>query len=83
MTTNKPDFLDPALIRPGRIDINIKFEEVNIEEFKNIFSNYYDISIDDVPDENIFSIVGKYTPAEIINRCRSYKDYVECYNSFI
>lgn len=83
MTTNKPDFLDPALIRPGRVDINIKFEEVNIEEFKNIFSNYYDIPIEDVPTNNIELIDGKYTPAEIINKCRSYINYKDCYDNLI
>lgn len=34
MTTNHIEKLDPALIRPGRIDVKIEFKNANLENIK-------------------------------------------------
>lgn len=41
MTTNAPQQLDRALIRPGRVDLHIRFELPSREELKNLFLSLY------------------------------------------
>lgn len=41
MTTNYKDRLDPALIRPGRIDYQLYFEEATCEQIRLLFINFY------------------------------------------
>ncbi|KAK3933869.1 hypothetical protein QBC46DRAFT_220171, partial [Diplogelasinospora grovesii] len=42
MTTNYPDRLDKALIRPGRIDYQVEFTNATREQVKGLFTNMYD-----------------------------------------
>ena len=42
MTTNHPETIDPAVLRPGRIDINIKFDKCSHKTLNDIFSFFYD-----------------------------------------
>jgi len=67
MTTNKPEQLDKALIRPGRIDFNINFTKATIDDIKNILEFYWEEFADDIPD----SCDRKYSHAEIVNMCRT------------
>ncbi|KAL4920803.1 BCS1 N terminal-domain-containing protein [Aspergillus aurantiobrunneus] len=41
MTTNHPEKLDPALVRPGRIDMSIMFGYSNSADIKELFSAIY------------------------------------------
>jgi hypothetical protein len=41
MTTNYKDRLDPALIRPGRIDYQLYFEEATCDQIRLLFINFY------------------------------------------
>ncbi|KAL5001362.1 P-loop containing nucleoside triphosphate hydrolase protein [Aspergillus recurvatus] len=41
MTTNAPQDLDPALIRPGRVDMHIRFELPSREEFRELFRSMF------------------------------------------
>ena len=41
MTTNKPEVLDKALIRPGRIDIKINFKRASPQNIKDIIENFF------------------------------------------
>ncbi|HIE41781.1 MAG TPA: AAA family ATPase, partial [Nitrospinaceae bacterium] len=40
LATNRPDLIDPAILRPGRIDRKIKVSRPNREECKSILSVY-------------------------------------------
>jgi hypothetical protein len=43
MTTNHKERLDPALIRPGRIDYQMYFQEASREQVNKLFLNFYGI----------------------------------------
>ncbi|GAB4054841.1 proteasome ATPase [Catellatospora paridis] len=38
--SNREDMIDPAILRPGRLDVKIKIERPDAEEAKHIFSKY-------------------------------------------
>ncbi len=38
--SNREDLIDPAILRPGRLDVKIKIERPDIESAKSIFANY-------------------------------------------
>jgi SpoVK/Ycf46/Vps4 family AAA+-type ATPase len=63
MTSNHPEVLDPALIRPGRIDLIIKFDNSTQGEIQEIYNGLTGKSI----PENILSKIPnkKYSPAKI------------------
>jgi SpoVK/Ycf46/Vps4 family AAA+-type ATPase len=75
MTTNKPEELDNALIRPGRIDIKIHFKKATIKDIRDILCNFWENDIDICNIEEIFN--EKLTHAEIINICKESKDLEE------
>jgi len=59
MTTNHPERLDPALRRPGRLDMEIEFKRLTHTCVAQIFEHWYGIALEErVPDY-------KYTQAEI------------------
>ena len=63
MTTNYPDKLDKALIRPGRIDINLEVGYCDISMIQEMFKFFYnkDLIIDTSNDKKIQNI----TPAQL------------------
>ena len=64
MTTNYPEKLDRALIRPGRIDLILDFKKTTRETIIDMFRHFYDLpkydakNFDDIEDY-------QYSPAEI------------------
>lgn len=38
--SNREDLIDPAILRPGRLDVKIKIERPDVESAKSIFANY-------------------------------------------
>lgn len=63
MTSNHPEVLDRALLRPGRIDINVKFGCANRELIAEMCEAYLEVPF---PKERLFELPdGVLTPAEI------------------
>jgi chaperone BCS1 len=65
ITSNKYEQLDPALIRPGRIDISHKLTNASHETIKQIYKHLFENEIDVNVLQNIDEY--KYSPAELIN----------------
>ena len=65
ITTNHYDKLDPALVRPGRIDIALKLDNASLGSIAEMYEHYYGAPID---RQDLAVIPDRfYSPAEIIN----------------
>jgi proteasome-associated ATPase len=51
--TNREDLIDPAILRPGRLDVKIKIERPNAEAAKAIFARYLTNEIPIMAGESI------------------------------
>ena len=59
--TNREDLIDPAILRPGRLDVKIKIERPTAEAARSIFANYLTteipigegLSVPDMIDETV------------------------------
>lgn len=67
MTTNHVEKLDPALIRPGRIDLNIKFKKASIKDIKEMLNFYWKQVVPELDSR----LNEQFAHANIINYCRS------------
>ncbi|XP_040987593.1 AAA-ATPase At3g50940-like [Juglans microcarpa x Juglans regia] len=74
-TTNHKDRLDPALLRPGRMDMHIHMSYCNFSGFKQLTFNYHGISQHQLFEE-IEGLIGevKVTPAEVAGELMKNKD---------
>lgn len=63
ITSNFPERIDKALIRPGRIDMIVKFTRCSVAVLREMVRGFYD---KDVPDHPLWKTGdGKWTPAEV------------------
>jgi proteasome-associated ATPase len=51
--TNREDLIDPAILRPGRLDVKIKIERPNAEAATQIFARYLTNEIPIAADESV------------------------------
>lgn len=65
ISSNHYDMLDPALIRPGRIDITLKLDNVSHNIIREMHKRYYNSAIDERKLKKVEE--NFYSPAEIIN----------------
>jgi SpoVK/Ycf46/Vps4 family AAA+-type ATPase len=72
ISSNHYSELDPALVRPGRIDMTIHFENATRKIIGEMYSHYYGRKID---KSRLAKIRDRfYSPAEIINCYVLHKD---------
>lgn len=72
ITSNHYNKLDPALTRPGRIDIELEMSKLSRKTFSNIYTHLYEKKI---PLKYLSKIEeNKWTPAEIINLYLQHKE---------
>jgi SpoVK/Ycf46/Vps4 family AAA+-type ATPase len=80
ITSNHYHDLDPALIRPGRIDITYECKLVSHSILRDMYERFYESVI----DETVLSDIKEYTwsPAEVMNLYmlhRNHPDrFIEC-----
>jgi len=75
MTTNHPEMLDPALIRPGRIDKKIMLGYMDVESIVSVLELYFQVQLDADQKKRLNSIIKgnasrqrpalKVTPAQV------------------
>lgn len=63
MTSNHPEVLDKALIRPGRIDVPIYFGNASINLIKELYKSLTEKDLPDIYDSEIPT--NAFSPAEI------------------
>jgi len=88
MTTNKPEVLDAALIREGRIDFKIEFTNATTEDVLNIIKHYWSETTDTIELSNCLdkitpNINQLYSHASIVNLCRTSESIEETVNKLM
>jgi len=67
MTTNKPEYLDKALIRPGRIDFKLNMTKASLQDIKDIFNFYWKTEEEIILDNQLDK---KLSHADVVSCCR-------------
>jgi len=62
--TNREDLIDPAILRPGRLDVKIKIERPNAKAARSIFARYLTDEIPLAQDEAVSDMIDS-TVAEM------------------
>ena len=65
LTSNYPDKIDKALLRPGRIDINIELKKASSIIINEILQSFYDDHV------NVEFKDYQLTPAKVMNICQN------------
>jgi hypothetical protein len=75
LSTNHPEKLDRALVRPGRIDIKVHLEKCSKNMIRDIINHYYEneLEIEESILDGLYS--KEITPAELYQICFKYETY--------
>ena len=80
LTSNYPDKIDKALLRPGRIDMNLELKKSSISIIEEILSFFFDIDMNIIHQmcENKLKNYA-ITPALVMNICQNnFSDIERC-----
>jgi hypothetical protein len=82
MTTNHPEKLDPALIRPGRIHLNIYMDFIKYHEAKKMLEHFmFTITVEQNDKlTSLFKAYHKITPALLESLCITFDNINEIIN---
>lgn len=69
MTTNDPAKLDPALTRPGRVDLIEDFGEADDAQIAGLVAGYYDVPLLPLATRGL----GPVVPGDVIEVCKQYE----------
>jgi ATP-dependent Zn protease len=77
ITSNYPEKLDSALVRPGRIDVNIRFDYASCSMIREMLQHFYNLSDVEMSALDVPTSIGKrFSPAQVIEACCNfYTDY--------
>jgi len=73
MTTNHPEVLDSALIRPGRVDSKYLFDNCNKDQIKGLYEMFFNQPVDLEQIEKIQN--DNYSPAHITSVFLRYRNH--------
>lgn len=65
MTTNHADKLDPALLRPGRVDMTITFGYTSEADIKELFNSIYVTLEGDLARDQVLSTITHGSPKQV------------------
>jgi ATP-dependent 26S proteasome regulatory subunit len=74
MTTNHPEILDEALIRPGRIDCKFLFDDCNVEQIGKLYEMFFNKEISEYNNCQLSKITKRYSPAHITSIFLRYRN---------
>ncbi len=85
MTTNHPEKIDEALIRPGRIDFKYEFKKASVKTVKEMLKFKYELNENDTKDNNRYFknlTIKDYvlSPAEIQSICFKNENIIDAIN---
>ena len=71
MSANHPEKLDPAILRPGRIDCLLHFKEFNSQLLEDYIHNFFDneFSISNFVSKHQHELNYKFTPSKLFEIC--------------
>jgi ATP-dependent 26S proteasome regulatory subunit len=72
VTSNYPEKLDDAILRPGRIDIKIQFKRASLSVIAEMFAHFYNMKCEDFIGILNKKFDDKFTPAEIMDACSNH-----------
>jgi AAA+ superfamily predicted ATPase len=75
MTTNQPEVLDEALIRPGRIDAKYQFDNCSRDQVKDLYEMFFNKAVNLEDLDNIQA--SSYSPAHITSVFLRYRNHPE------
>jgi len=87
-TTNYPDKLDEAFLRPGRIDFKQEFKRSTVETLKSIINTKFNLDSNPELNENFLFPYDKFhnyvlSPAEIQSICFKNDSIINCIDELI
>ncbi|KAH7470474.1 hypothetical protein PRIC1_001643 [Phytophthora ramorum] len=78
MTTNHPEKLDPALVRPGRVNKKLLLGHMGPEQVRQMIEYYCDSSLSEEQRARLDDIITakktQFTPAEVEEFCAEFDD---------